>query len=132
MAIDDGDGLVALARANTKVLEAPVPLGFHEVPDDPVLKDLHPIGQHESRVMSVGVDIDRRYRTAGEQLADPGNDVAFWEFLSNAHTDLAKFAEAKDVQLMHAGGLDDVRGQFFSLFVFQLFVATCDNWMPTL
>ena len=129
--MDDGDGLVTLVPANTKVLEAPVPLGLHEVPDDPVLKDLYPIGQHESRVMSVGVDSDRRYRTVGEQLADPGADVAFWEFLPNAHTELAKFAEAKDVQRMHVGGLDDVRGHFFSA-AFRFSVPTCDNWKPAL
>ena len=126
MAIDDGDGLVALARANTEVLEAPVRLGSRDVPDDLVLKDLYPTGQHESRVMSVGVDSDRRYRTVGEQLADPGADVAFWEFLPNAHTELAKFAEAKDVQRIHVGGLDDVRGQFLSLFC-HFFAPTCDN-----
>ena len=40
--------------------------------------------------MSIGVDSDRRYRTVGEQVADPISDVASWEFLSNAFTDLAK------------------------------------------
>ena len=98
------------------MLEAPVPLGLHEVPDDPVLKDIHPIGQHESRVMFVGVDSDRRYRTVGEQPADPGDDVTFWEFRSNALAKLAKFAEAKNVQRMLVGGLDNVRGQLFLCF----------------
>ena len=105
---------------------------FHEVVDDLVPKDLHPFGQHESRVMSVGVDSDRRYHTVGEQIADPGNDVAFWEIPSNARTDLAKFAKAQDVQRMHGGGLDDVRGQFFLCGFFHFFEPTFANWMPTL
>ena len=108
--MDDGDGLVSLARANTEVLEAAALLGFHEPPDEPVSKKLDPIGQHESRVMCVGVNSDRRYRTVGEHIADPSNDVAFREALSKADIDFAKFAEAQDVQPMHVGGLVDVRG----------------------
>ena len=43
----------------------------------------------------------------------PGDDVTFWEFRSNALAELAKFAEAKNVQRMLVGGLDNVRGQLF-------------------
>ena len=96
MAIDDGNGLAALARVNTEVLERPVML-LMEVFDQPALKGFHSLGKHDSRVMSVGVDSDRRYPSAGEQILDPGNDAAFWQFSSKAHTDRAKFAEAKDV-----------------------------------
>ena len=54
MAIDDGNGFAALARANTEVSETPVRLGFAEVLDDPALMDFHLIGKHHRRVMSVG------------------------------------------------------------------------------
>ena len=116
VAIDEGNDLAALARAKTEVLERPVRL-IMEAFDDLVLEDVHSTGKHVSRVMSVGVDSDRRYILVGEQILEPANDAAFLKFLPNAHTDLAKFTEAKDVQLMHLDGFDDVRGQslFFGL-----------------
>ena len=110
MAIDDGDRFVAVFYVKTEVLEASVWLGFNEFVDEPVLEELDPVGQNESGVMCVHVNINRRYLTAGEHIADPNFDVAFAEFILNADIDSAKFAEAQNVQRMHVDGLDDVRG----------------------
>ncbi len=112
VAIDDGYGRVSLARANAEVLKTPVRLGCNEVLDDPVLQDLNPIGQHESRAVPVGVNADRRCRTVGEQLTEPVIDVATREIPSNAHSDLSKFAKAKNVHLLYVDGLDNVRDEF--------------------
>ena len=100
MAVDDGHGLPVVANANTEVLEAPPCLVPHEVADELALNDRHSIGPHDRAVVSVGVHTDRQYRSVRKQSSNPGTDVASWDVLADAPSDLAELAQAKYVQRM--------------------------------
>jgi hypothetical protein len=76
MAVDDGHWCVISSNTHTKVLETSLALVTDEPLHELVLLDHHTVRVHERRVVTVGVDADRRYRTVGEQPQDPCLDVA--------------------------------------------------------
>eukprot|EP00959_Pyramimonas_sp_CCMP1952_P006629 138495-Pyramimonas_sp.AAC.1 len=63
MAIDDGHGPPVVANASAEMLEAPVCLAQHEVAGELALQDLHAIGLHDRRVVSVDKHTDRWSRS---------------------------------------------------------------------
>jgi hypothetical protein len=80
VAVDNGHCIAISLHAHPEVLVAPAWLLGQESLHELVLSDLNPATfGNDRRVIAVGVDVDRRYRTAEEKKPDPSIYVSVWD-----------------------------------------------------
>jgi hypothetical protein len=98
VAVDDGHCVAISLQAHPEVLVAPLWLVGHESCHKLVLCDLNTVTfGNDRRVIAVGVDVDRRYRTAVEEQPDPSIDVSVFDLIFQANTKFAELTQAKNV-----------------------------------
>ena len=98
VAVDDGHCVAISLQAHPEVLVAPLWLVGHESCHKLVLCDLNTVTfGNDRRVIAVGGDVDRRYRTAVEEQPDPSIDVSVFDLIFQANTKFAELTQAKNV-----------------------------------